>query len=335
MREAVLRGHRHAYAQPVVLRLDREALRRHQRLNRLQSGLTLAGLALLAAMTGALLAGWHGMVIAAFGALVLLLLEPLSSEAMFRHAYGAIAVHRAQAPQLYAMTEELARRAGLPRIPALYLIPSPQLQALAGGEGEAPAIALTTGLLTALPPRELAGVMAHEIAHLRHGDLAVMRLASTAAALTRTMGMVGSIMLLLWLPSSLAAGLAPSPIAGMLLIAAPTLGELLTLSLSRRREFLADAGAVELTGDPAALASALQRLHTLQGDDWERLATRSGAWWLRWLRTHPTIAERIERLASTVTAIPARSFPDFGDMPYRIGARPVHPGQRLVRRWLM
>lgn len=324
-----------APALPIVLRLDRKALRRHQWLNRLQSALVLAGLALLAAATGALLAGPEGMLTAAIGALLLLLLDPLSSEAMFRHAYGAAVLHRAQAPQLFAMIEELARRADLTRIPTLYLIPSRQLQAMAGGRRETPVIALTMGLLNALPPREIAAVMAHEIAHLRQGDLQVMRLASTAATLTRGMGIVGSIMLLLWLPSLLAAGLAPSPVAALLLMAAPTTGELLTLSLSRRREFLADAGAVELTGDPAGLASALQRLHDIQGDDWERLATRSGAWWLRWLRTHPTIAERIKCLAGTVTVAPVTDFPAFGGMPYRLAVRSVHPGQRLAHRYLM
>lgn len=329
------RRYRRVRAVPVALRLDRDALRRHQWLNRLQSALVLAGLALLAAATGALLAGPEGMLIAIIGALLLLLLEPLSNDAAFRYVLGAAALHRAQAPQLHAITEELARRAGLPCIPALYLIPSRQLQAMAGGRRETPAIALTTGLLNALPPREVAAVMAHEIAHLRHGDLQIMRLASTAAALTRGMGMIGSIMLLLWLPSLLAAGLAPSPAAVLLLMAAPTIGELLTLSLSRRREFLADAGAVELTGDPAGLASALQRLHDIQGDDWERLATRSGAWWLRWLRTHPTIGERIARLVETIVPAPVPVLPSLDAVMRRPVLQAGHPGQRLARRWLL
>ena len=306
-------------------------MRRHHWLNRLQSALILAGLSLLAATTGALLAGPHGMLAAALGAVLLLLLEPQSSETMFRRVYGATALHPAQAPQLYAIIEEVTRRAGLIHRPTLYLIPSRQLQALAGGQEGAPVIAITTGLLNALPSREVTAVLAHEVAHLRHGDLWVMRLASTAAALTRGMGIVGTFMLLLWL----AAGLAPSPFAILLLMAAPTVGELLTLSLSRRREFLADVGAAELTGDPAGLVLALQRLHALQGDDWERLATRSGAWWLRWLRTHPTIAERVRRLADTITVTPAMSFPLLDGLQHRVTPTLPGPGLRLVRRWLM
>lgn len=315
--------------------LDREALRRHQWLNRLQSGLLLGGLGLLAAATGGLIAGQYGMVMAFLGALLLLWLEPLSGAAGFRHAFGAVELHPAQAPQLHALVRELAARAALPRMPAIYLIPSRQLQAMAGGRAEEPVVAVTAGLLHTLSLRELAGVMAHEIAHLRHGDLQVMRLASTAATLTRSMGLAGSIMLALWLPSMLAMDMAPSPLAVMLLLAAPTAGELLALSLSRRREFLADAGAVDLTGDPAGLASALRRLHAIQGDDWERLATRSGAWWLRWLRTHPTIAERVERLAETVSRTPVIVLPQRAASLSDLALRRALPGQGLARRWLM
>ena len=290
---------------------------------------------MLAAATGGLLAGRDGMMVALVGALTLLWMEPLSSAAAFKHAFGAVQVHPAQAPQLYAMAGKLAAKACLPSMPALYLIPSCQLQAMAGGRSEEPAVAVTMGLLHSLSPRELAGVVAHEIAHLRHGDLQVMRLAATAATLTRSMGLVGSIMLLFWLPSLFALDMAPSPLAMLLLMAAPTIGELLTLSLSRRREFLADAGAVELTGDPAGLASALQRLHTIQGDDWERLMTRSGAWWLRWFRTHPTIAERIKRLADTVSSTPVMVLPQGDASLARLAMPPRLRRQSLARRWLM
>ena len=100
---------------------------------------------------------------------------------------------------------------------------------------------------------------------------------------------------------------------------------------------LADAGAVELTGDAAALAEALARIWRLQGDDWERLATR-GAGWMRWLRSHPTVGERIAALRAM--AAPARQAPRGHD---RIAVVPVetwglgghHPAQRLARRWLL
>ncbi|WP_181378354.1 zinc metalloprotease HtpX [Teichococcus aestuarii] len=315
--------------------LDRAALRRHQQLNRLQSVLLLVGLGLLAAMTGSLLAGLDGMLLAAGASLLLLLLEPIAGDTAFRHVFGAVPLHPAQAPELYALAQEVARRAGLPRVPMLHLIPSSQIQAMAGGGRKSPVIALTIGLLTTLPPREVAGVLAHEIAHLRHGDLRVLRLAAAAATLTRGMGLIGTMLLMLWLPALVAAGAAPSPLAILLLVAAPTVGDLLTLSLSRRREFLADAGAVELTGDPAGLAAALVRLERLQGDDWERLATRSGAWWLRWLRTHPTVRERVARLACIVTTAPPVKSSVLDAVMRDMVMPRGHAGQRFARRWML
>nr|WP_255574923.1 M48 family metalloprotease [Caldovatus aquaticus] len=262
---------------------------------------------------------------------------------MFRRLLGGVPLPPEAAPELHAMVRILARRAGLPRAPALFLLPSPSLlQAMAAGDRARPSIALTYALLRALPPRELAAVLAHEIAHIRHGDVQVMRLAAAAASLTRLMGALGAALLLLWLPVLLAAGEAPSPAAILLLMAGPALGDLLILSLSRRRELLADAGAVELTGDPAGLAAALARLDRLQGDDWERLASRSGARWLRWFRTHPTIRERIARLSEAVVAVPVA--PRAGRMlPTGLPgwaedgtAPPRGPlAQRLARRWLL
>jgi heat shock protein HtpX len=196
---------------------------------------------------------------------------------------------------------------------------------------------VTAGLLRTLPRRELTAVLAHEIAHIRHGDVLVLRLAAAAATLTRTMASVGVLLLLFFLPALWTIGMPPSPLLAVLLAGAPLLGDLLTLSLSRRRELLADAGAVELTGDVTALAEALARIWRRQGDDWERLATR-GAGWMRWLRSHPTVGERIAALRAM--AAPARQVPP-GEA--RIAAVPIetwglgghHPAQRLARRWLL
>jgi heat shock protein HtpX len=204
-----------------------------------------------------------------------------------------------QAPGLNALLQELARRASLPTVPRLYLLPQPVLQAVAAGTTERPGIGVTRALVETLSAEELAGVLAHEISHVRHGDLTVMRIAAAASGITRAMAQAGLIVLILWGAGAFGA----HPLLPVLLILAPLASDMLALSLSRTREFLADAGAVELTGDPAALASALTRLKVLQGDDFERLASR-GPRWLRWFRTHPTIEERVAALAST--AVPAR-----------------------------
>jgi heat shock protein HtpX len=329
------------------LALDTAALARQARLNRLQSALLLLGLTALAALSGLIVAGLPGLLVAGGVALALLLFDPEPGSAVFRQLLGGVPLPPEAAPELHAVARTLARRAGLLRAPALYLLPSPVLQAMAAGDRARPAIALTLALLRALPPREVAAILAHEIAHLRHGDVRVMRLAAAASSLTRIMGTFGALMLVLWFPLLLAAGEAPSPIAFLLLMAAPVLGDLLILSLSRRRELLADAGAVELTRDPGGLAAALMRLERIQGDDWERLASRSGARWLRWFRTHPTIRERIARLSETIALVP--SAPEWpvevrdgwlpaGGPPGWVGG--VGPwrgrlGQRVAGRWLL
>ena len=121
-----------------------------------------------------------------------------------------------------------------------------------------------------------------------------------------------------------------------LLIGAPMVSDLLELSLSRRREFLADAGAVELTGDLVSPARALERIADLQRDDWERFASRGGQW-LRWFRTHPTIAERIERLAD-VSALPRPNLPmpTWSENETAISQLAGNAlGQRLVQRLLL
>ena len=316
--------------------VDAKALRRQRYLNRLQSGILLAGLFALAAVTGFLFAGTDGLLIAAVIAAGFMLVNPMSGEIPFRYIYGAVPLTPASAPQLAAMVGELARRAELERAPTLFLIPTRLLQAMAAGSREAPSVAVTSGLLSELSSRELAAVLAHEITHIRHGDMFVMRLAAAAGSMTHAMSTAGIFLLIAYFPVLWSTGSALSPAAIALLLAAPMVSDLLQLSLSRRREFLADAGAVELIGDPLSLARALERIEDLQGDDWERFTARGGRW-LRWFRTHPTTEERIERLAR-LAAAPRPGLPDWSwsanrrDLP-QVGEQAL--GRRLVRRALL
>ncbi|TIM35094.1 MAG: peptidase M48 [Mesorhizobium sp.] len=281
--------------------LDSQALRQQRALNRLHSVIILIGLMALAAWTGYVISGSDGIVLGLILSGIALLVGSTSGGALFRQD-GAIVVDRHSDPGLVMLIAELARRAGLPRAPTLHLLPSPVLQAMAAGDRQDPAIAVTSGLLQTLPPRELAAVLAHEIAHIRHGDIFIMRLAATAGAMTQVMSSVGLFLLFALLPVLWATGEFLSPFGILLLTFSPTVSDLLQLSLSRRREFLADAGAVELTGDPQALALALRRIEAIQGDDWERFDSR-GARWLHWFRTHPSTAERIALLAQLVSPV--------------------------------
>jgi heat shock protein HtpX len=321
----------------LTLRLDPAALARQRRRNRLHSVLLLFSLVGRAGWTGLLVGGTEGLVLGAGLALAFLVLDPMPGDLLFRDAFGAVRLSPTQAPELFALLAVLARRAGMQHPPDLYLVPSPILQAMAAGRREAPVIAVTLGLLRALPQRELAAVLAHEIAHIRHGDLLVLRLATAAATLTHAMASLGVLVLLAFLPALWTTGTAPSPWVVVLLTAAPLLSDLLTLSLSRRRELLADAGAVELTGDVKALTQALARIWRLQGDDWERLAAR-GPRWLKWLRTHPTVEERIAATramaAPAQPVLPDRDWIVVAPMAFwSLGSH--NPAQRLARRWLL
>ena len=313
-------------------RIDPAALARQRALNRLQSLLLLAALLGLAALAGYGLAGLPGVLFGMGLAGGLLLFGSTAGEGAFRHLYGAMPLTVHHAPGLVRLTHELGQRAGLEVYPQLYLLPTPVLQAMASGTRDSPAIAIKSGLARTLPPRELAAVLAHEIAHLRHGDLFIMRLAQTAGSLTSAMANTGLFLLVLLLPLAWSMDMAVSPSAILLLLSAPLISDLLQFSLSRRREFLADAGAVELTGDPVALIQALERLHRLQGDDWERFASRGGRW-LHWFRTHPPLRERVRRLAG-MTQIEPLAVPRFDGAQLFPGAR-GHPSQRLVRRLMM
>lgn len=289
----------------MTTRLDAAALARQHRRNHLRSLLLLGGIGAWMAVVGWLVAGEWGVVCAAVGAVLVLLVQPVRSTTLLKALYGAVPLTPAQAPGLHAVMAELARRAQLPRVPPLLYIPRAEMIALSTGWGRDGTVALSGGMLHGLPGRELAAVLAHEISHLRAGDLRLLRLAEAGGRLTRTLALVGLALVLLYLPAlDMMGGVPLLPL--LLLMAAPIVSDLLTLTLSRTREFEADAGAAELTGDPAALIGALSRLEVLQGGGWERLRRSRTPRWLRLIRTHPTTEERIARLRELAPPLPPR-----------------------------
>lgn len=282
-----------------------EVRRRHKLNNLLHSALLLGSMALLLALCGWTVAGYEGVFLAFAAGALSLLVSPRVSPRLVLGMFGARRLSYAEAPRLHEISEAIARRAGLPAVPELYYIPSPVLNAFTVGNREQPAIAVADGLLRALTLRELAGVLAHEVGHIRNNDLWVMGLADTMASLTRLMAFFGLALLLLNLPLMLMEQ-DPFPwVLVLLLTLAPTLGALLQLALSRTREFDADLDAAHLTGDPEGLASALDRIERLQGSLWERALLRShrGCGGPSLLRTHPDTRERVRRLLELRTAL--------------------------------
>ncbi|GAA5101736.1 zinc metalloprotease HtpX [Haloechinothrix salitolerans] len=262
------------------------------------------GALLLAAMVGVLgLAGWllfgkQALLWVLAGGAIIALLRPRVPARWVLSMYGARPLPRHAAPHLHRIVAVLAQRAGLRYSPGLYYVASPTANAFAVGEDDDAALAVTDGLLRRLTTRQLAGVLAHEVSHIRNGDTAIMSLSDSIGRFVQVMSYVGLASIILTLPLTLSAG-DPTPLllSGVFVVL-PNLVTLLQLALARSREYEADLEGVSLTGDPEGLAQGLIVLERLEGRIWERTMVphgRSSDTLL--LRTHPPTAERVRRLA--------------------------------------
>jgi heat shock protein HtpX len=281
----------------MIAPLDERERRRHKRRDRIQSVLLISGMGGLLAICGWIIAGGEGVVWALLTGCLSLLFAPRVSPWLTLRMYGAVPLRPHDVPALYRVLDLISERAGLPRRPALYYVPSRMLNAFAVGRREEAAIAVTDGLLRRLTLRELAGVLAHEVSHVRNNDLWIMSLADVMNRVTAAMSLAGMILLFLSLPVLLLEGNMTLWLLVGLLLFAPTLAGLLQLALSRTREYDADLDAAGLTGDPRGLASALDKLERYEGGLLETLflpGRRIPHPSL--LRTHPDTRERIRRL---------------------------------------
>jgi len=278
-----------------MIRQDRAI--NHKVMNFFHTVLLFGGMLLLLAVLGYLVAGADGIVWAVLLSLVLFVSSPTVSPKLMLRMYRARPLSTAEAPELYSIIRELSSRAGLPSVPALYYVPSQIMNAFTVGTRERAAIGITDGLLRTLSLRELIGVLAHEVSHIRNNDMKVMGLADIVSRLTGLLSTVGQVLLFVNLPLLLTGMATFSWAAIILLITAPSLSGLLQLALSRTREFDADLDAARLTGDPRGLASALQKLDTYKASILERIFLPG-----RNIpdpsifRTHPSTLERVRRL---------------------------------------
>ncbi|HFC53089.1 MAG TPA: peptidase M48 [Gammaproteobacteria bacterium] len=277
--------------------MNAELVQRHTLTNRIQTLLLLCVMGGFLALLGWLLWGPGGMVWLLIPALVLFMFNPLASPELLMRLYRASPLTPEQAPALYGAVTELSRRAGLPRTPTLYYLPSRMVNAFATGSQQRAAIAITDGLLRSLDSREAIAVLAHEISHIQHNDMRVMGLADLFSRLTSTLSLFGQLLLLLNLPLLIFSNVAINWFAILILIFAPNLSALAQLGLSRTREYAADLNAAMLTGDPEGLARALIRIERQQGSFLEQIIfpgrhTPEPSL----LRTHPPTEERVRRL---------------------------------------
>jgi heat shock protein HtpX len=275
--------------------------------NIMKTAILMAAITALFMVLGRYLGGQQGMVIALVVALGMNFFSYWFSDKLVLKMYNAQQVDETTAPQFYRMVAELAQRAQLP-MPKVYLIQEDAPNAFATGRNpDNAAVAATTGILRVLSARELRGVMAHELAHVKHRDILISTISAT---------MAGAISMLanfaMFFGGRGGDGRSHNPIAGLLVaFLAPMAAALIQMAISRAREFEADRGGAEISGDPQALASALQKIQRFaQGIPLEAAERHpetaqmmimnplSGGGLRGLFSTHPSTEERVERLLS-------------------------------------
>ena len=263
----------------------------------LHSALLMLSMGLLTGVIGYALAGSVGMVWSVLLGVAALYFGPRVSPRTLLRLNGARELNTWELPGLHRLVSSLAERAGLRYAPALFYIHSATPNALTVGARHNACIAVTDGLLRHLDERELRGVLAHEVSHVRNNDMKLLGLAESFRRLTSAMSHIGIFLLLLSFPLLLLRGSAFPWLGVLLLTAAPALSVMLQLALSRTREFSADLEAASITGDPEGLALALHTLESIQGGFWLRLfGLRPLSPVPDVLRTHPSTQERVQRL---------------------------------------
>lgn len=279
--------------------LDADQSLAHKRRNGLHSAVLLGGIGIMLAVPTYLVWGTVGSVLTLLVLAALFTFAPTVPPETMMRLYRARLVAANDNSQLSSLVDVLAHRAELPKRPALYVIPSMTLNAFAAGTPDRAAIAVTEGLLRRLSLREIAGVLAHEMSHIRNNDLHVMGFADIVTRLLQLLSYLALALTILNLLFALQHEQLVSWWTVLMLYLAPAISSLLQLALSRTREFDADLEAVGLTGDPLGLASALRRLENYTGRVWEDLMFPVPARRVpqpSLLRTHPTTEDRIARL---------------------------------------
>lgn len=266
----------------------------------------LAGMTALFLAAGWLMGGEGGMIIALVIALAMNAFAYWNSDKVVLRMYNAQQVNRDYAPGFYDMVEDLAKKAGLP-MPKVYIIDEPQPNAFATGRNpENAAVAATTGLLNRLSQEEVAGVMAHELAHVKNRDTLVMTITATIAGAIGILANIASFQMLFGDNRN-----NPLGIVGVILtmILAPMAAMLVQMAISRAREYEADKMGAEICGQPLWLASALAGLSRSAAQIDNEKAERNPATAHMFIvnplharaidglfSTHPPMEERIRRL---------------------------------------
>jgi heat shock protein HtpX len=273
--------------------------------NFFRTGVLLAGLTALFMAVGYFIGGTGGMMIAFIFALLTNLFGYWNSDKLVLRMQNAVPVERSRVPELYDMVDILARKAGIPT-PAVYVINTDQPNAFATGRNpQNAAVAVSSGLLRHLDTREVAAVVAHELAHIRSRDTLIMTITATFAGAISALAQFGLFFG--------GGNNRDNPLGGfgalLMVFLAPVAAMVVQMAVSRTREYEADKDGATISGDPLALASALNKIAGLAGRQVNVAAERnpamahmyiinplSGARMDNLFSTHPDTANRIEAL---------------------------------------
>ena len=224
--------------------------------NWVKTAMLMAAIMALFGVVGAMIGGESGMLLALLFGGAMNVFSYWFSDSMVLKMYNAQPVDETSAPQFYAMVRELAHKAGLP-MPKVYIINEAQPNAFATGRNpEHAAVAATTGIIQLLSARELRGVMAHELAHVKHRDILISTISATMAGAISALANFAMLF-----GGRDENGRSVNPLVGILVaILAPLAASLIQMAISRAREFEADQGCAEISGTPNALADALAKI---------------------------------------------------------------------------
>lgn len=266
-------------------------------MNYMRTAILLAGLTALFMGVGYLIGGQSGMLLALVVAAGMNLFSYWNSDRMVLSMHGAQEVDERVAPELYRTVRELSSRAGLP-MPKVYLMDNPQPNAFATGRNpQHAAVAATTGLLNSLSREEMAGVMAHELAHVKNHDTLTMTITATVA---------GAISMLAQFGMFFGGGRRDENSNGgmgiigtlLMVVLAPLAAMIVQMAISRTREYAADRMGAEISGQPLALAGALARIENAAHMIGNEAAERNPATAHMFI-INPLSGERMDNLFST------------------------------------
>lgn len=280
-------------------------------MNTMKTFLLMGLLTVLLVVIGRVIGGQGGMMIAFLFAVVMNFASYWWSDKVVLSMYRAQELTQADNPALFQLVGDLAGRAGLP-MPRIYLIPQDQPNAFATGrDPQHSAVAVTQGILRLLSQDELRGVLSHELAHVKHRDILVGTVAATIAGAISMLANMAQWAMIFGGGRGSNDREGGNPIAGLvMMIVAPIAAMMIQMAISRSREYAADEGGAQISGNPLSLANALRKLEvkTEQIPMDANPATAHmfivsplhGGGFATLFSTHPPLEERIARLEAMV-----------------------------------